>query len=207
MTPRPFAKPILALSLAAGLAGCSSAVESLMPNQFSQRSIEGVQSHQGPSGEAEKIKVQPLNSNDLNCPTIDIADGGATGVTRFIDAFGGAGYQQIALSTDDIFGFVARARARGVAFLPIPDNYYDDIDSRYQLDPALLRSMKDNGILYDRDDTGEFFQVYTHAFDERFFFEIVQRRNYHGFGAANAPIRLAAQTRLARNRRREEREE
>jgi 4-hydroxyphenylpyruvate dioxygenase len=40
--------------------------------------------------------------------------------------------------------------------------------------------------------------VYTHAFDERFFFEIVQRRNYHGFGAANAAIRLAAQSRESR---------
>ena len=34
-------------------------------------------------------------------------------------------------------------------------------------------------------------------FEDRFFFEIVQRRGYTGFGAANAPIRLAAQTRLA----------
>jgi 4-hydroxyphenylpyruvate dioxygenase len=30
-----------------------------------------------------------------------------------------------------------------------------------------------------------------------FFFEIVERRNYRGFGAVNAPIRLASQTRLA----------
>ncbi len=46
---------------------------------------------------------------------------------------------------------------------------------------------------------GEFFQVYTHIFDERFFFEIVERRhNYQGFGAANAAIRLAAQAREVR---------
>ena len=44
--------------------------------------------------------------------------------------------------------------------------------------------MKENGILYDRDDAGEFFQVYTHAFEERFFFEIVQRREYKGFRRA-----------------------
>ncbi len=40
-------------------------------------------------------------------------------------------------------------------------------------------------------------QIYTHAFDNRFFFEIVERRNYQGFGAANAAIRLAAQAREA----------
>ncbi len=45
---------------------------------------------------------------------------------------------------------------------------------------------------------GEFFQIYTPIFDERFFFEIVQRRNYEGFGAPNAAIRLAAQTREVR---------
>ena len=46
------------------------------------------------------------------------------------------------------------------------------------------RSMKENGILYDRDDAGEFFQIYTHAFEERFFFEIVQRRGYKRFRRA-----------------------
>jgi len=55
-------------------------------------------------------------------------------------------------------------------------------------------------IAYDRDEAGEFFQIYTHAFEERFFFEIVQRRGYKGFGAPNAGIRLAAQTREARPR-------
>lgn len=78
MTTSLFAKPILALSLAASLAGCSSTVESLMPNQMSQRNPDGVQNHQGPSGEADKIKVQPINSNDLDCPSIDIAENGAS---------------------------------------------------------------------------------------------------------------------------------
>ena len=56
----------------------------------------------------------------------------------------------------------------------------------------------DGTVLYDRDGDAEFFQVYTHIFEERFFFEIVQRRNYQGFGAANAAIRLAAQAREVR---------
>jgi 4-hydroxyphenylpyruvate dioxygenase len=34
---------------------------------------------------------------------------------------------------------------------------------------------------------------------ERFFFEIVSREGYQGFGAPNAPIRLAAQSRLLRH--------
>jgi len=120
--------------------------------------------------------------------------------SRFLSEFFGAGVQHIAFTCDDIFTAVAGMRAAGATFLTISGNYYDDIDSRYQLDPALLTGMKDNGILYDRDGDGEFFQIYTHAFEERFFFEIVQRRGYNGFGAANAGIRLAAQTREARPR-------
>jgi 4-hydroxyphenylpyruvate dioxygenase len=127
---------------------------------------------------------------------LNISDGGATGVTRFIDAFGGAGYQQIALSTDDIFGFVERARARGVAFLPIPDNYYDDLSARYELEPSLLSEMRRLGVLYDRVKNGEFFQIYTQTFKNRFFFEIVQRKNYDLYGAANTPVRLSAQAQI-----------
>ena len=64
--------------------------------------------------------------------------------------------------------------------------------------------MQAHNILYERDGTTEYLQAYTRTFQERFFFEIVERRGYRGFGAANAPIRLAAQSRLARNGRREE---
>jgi 4-hydroxyphenylpyruvate dioxygenase len=127
---------------------------------------------------------------------LNISDGGSTGVTRFIDAFGGAGYQQIALSTEDIFGFVERARARGVAFLPIPDNYYDDLAARFDFEPARLAAMRSLGIVYDRVKDGEFLQIYTQTFKDRFFFEIVQRQNYDLFGAANTPARLAAQARV-----------
>ena len=120
--------------------------------------------------------------------------------SRFLSEFFGAGVQHIAFTCNDIFKAVSAMRAAGATFLNIPSNYYKDIDSRYELDPDLLRSMKENGILYDRDDEGEFFQIYTHAFEQRFFFEIVERRGYKGFGAPNAGIRLAAQTREARPR-------
>jgi 4-hydroxyphenylpyruvate dioxygenase len=117
---------------------------------------------------------------------------------RFIHEFFGSGVQHIAFSCADIFATVRDTRARGADFLKIPDNYYDDIEAKYDLDAATMTGLRDNQILYDRDGDGEFFQAYTHSFDERFFFEIVQRRNYEGFGAPNAAVRLAAQTREAR---------
>ncbi len=128
---------------------------------------------------------------------LNIGEGGATGVSRFLDAFGGAGFQQIALSTDDIFAAVEAAKASGVTFLPIPDNYYDDLSTRFEIPPDQLVRMRALGVLYDRVKDGEFFHIYTRTFQNRFFFEIVERHNYELFGAANTPVRLAAQASLA----------
>ena len=140
-------------------------------------------------------------NNELRI-ALNIGEGGATGVSRFLDAFGGAGYQQIALSTDDIFAAVETAKAGGVPLLPIPENYYDDLATRFDLAPDLLARMRALGVLYDRVKDGEFFHVYTRTFRDRFFFEIVQRRNYDLFGAANTPVRLAAQASVADAERR-----
>jgi 4-hydroxyphenylpyruvate dioxygenase len=147
------------------------------------------------------VKSQVLQNQDGSVRLVlNGSTASRTMSSRFLSEFFGAGVQHIAFACDDIFATVSAMRAAGAAFLKIPDNYYDDIDSRYQLDPALLKSMQQNAILYDRDEDGEFFQVYTHAFEERFFFEIVERRGYNGFGAPNAVVRLAAQTREARPR-------
>lgn len=135
------------------------------------------------------------SSNELRI-ALNIGEGAGTGVSRFLDTFGGAGFQQIALSTDDIFAAVEAAKRNGVAFLPIPDNYYDDLSTRFDIAPDLLARMRALGVLYDRTKNGEFFHIYTRTFCDRFFFEIVERRNYDLFGAANTPVRLAAQASL-----------
>jgi 3-dehydroshikimate dehydratase len=119
--------------------------------------------------------------------------------SRFLSDQFGSGVQHIAFATDDIFTTVERLRDTGVELLPIPENYYDDLDARIDLAPGALDRLRANNVLYDRQGAGEYFQAYTKDFDGGFFFEIVQRRGYAGFGAANAPIRLAAQTRLARH--------
>ena len=77
--------------------------------------------------------------------------------------------------------------------MPISGNYYDDLAARLGLDNALLADLQRLGLLYDRDETGEFLHAYTDAFEGRFFFEAVQRRGYQGFGVANAAVRMASQ--------------
>lgn len=119
---------------------------------------------------------------------------------RFLADYLDAGVQHIAFATDDIFAAAEAFRRNGMAMLEIPENYYDDLDARYDLNPGLLEKLRTNQILYDRDATGEYFQIYTQNIAGWLFFEVVQRRNYAGFGAANAPIRLAAQTRSAPRR-------
>jgi len=119
--------------------------------------------------------------------------------SRFLDDCFGSGVQQIALACDDIFATAERLRANGVELLPIPENYYDDLEARLGLDRAQLDRLRAGNILYDRDGAAEFFHAYTRTLPGGFFFEIVERRNYRGYGAVNAPIRLAAQARLARH--------
>lgn len=114
---------------------------------------------------------------------------------RFLQGYHGAGVQHIALSTADILATARKLRELGLPTLPIPRNYYEDLEARFGLDARLLEQLADLNILYDRDTDGEYFQLYSRAFAKRFFFEIVERRGYRAFGAPNAVIRLAAQSR------------
>jgi 4-hydroxyphenylpyruvate dioxygenase len=117
--------------------------------------------------------------------------------SRFIRNYFGAGVQHIAFATADIFTTAEAMAGVGLARLEIPRNYYEDLEARWGLDPALVERMAGLDILYDRDREAEYFQFYSRAFARRVFFEVVQRRDYDGYGAANAPIRLAAQARHA----------
>jgi 4-hydroxyphenylpyruvate dioxygenase len=101
--------------------------------------------------------------------------------------------QHVAFGCRDIVATAAALRAGGTPLLAIPDNYYDDLDARLELDPALLAALRAGGILYDRDADGEFFHLYTEVLGSRLFFEVVQRvGHYDGYGAVNAPVHMAA---------------
>ncbi len=115
--------------------------------------------------------------------------------SRFLQHYMGAGVQHIAFNTSDVFAAAAAATANGLPVLAIPRNYYDDLEARFGLERALVERMANANILYDRDGATEYFQFYSRAFTRRTFFEIVERRGYQAYGAANATIRLAAQAR------------
>ena len=127
---------------------------------------------------------------------LNVSIGQATRTARQVSASGraGGGVHHIALACDDIFASVAALRARGVAFVPISANYYEDLRARLDLAPALVERMQAQDILYDATPVGgAYFHAYTESFADRFFFEIVQRQDYDAYGALNAPARMAAQ--------------
>jgi 4-hydroxyphenylpyruvate dioxygenase len=103
-------------------------------------------------------------------------------------------YQEhIAFAVDNLVATARAARERGLEFLQIPANYYEDLDARFDLEPGFLATLQELNLLYDRDASGEFLHFYT-ATVGSVFFEMVERRgNYDGYGAPNAPVRHAVQ--------------
>jgi 4-hydroxyphenylpyruvate dioxygenase len=126
---------------------------------------------------------------------LNVSQSRSTATARTISTLGGASVHHIAFATDDIFETMRKLRRNGVQFVPISGNYYDDLVARFELPVADVERMRESRILFERTATGEYFHAYSESFADRFFFEIVQRvGNYDGYGALNAPARLASQS-------------
>ena len=79
--------------------------------------------------------------------------------------------------------------------MEVTGHYYDDLAPRFGLSAELIAQLRTHHILYDEDEHGCFYQLYTRLFEKRFCFEFVQRAGYRGYGAPNAQIRLTMQAR------------
>ena len=118
---------------------------------------------------------------------------GNASTERFRQNHAGSGVQHIALHCSDILNYVKHLDPSVV--LPIPQNYYDDLDARYDLPDELASQLRRYNLLYDESQTGHFIHFYTKPING-LFFEIVQRNQYANYGEANAAVRMAAQARL-----------
>ena len=128
--------------------------------------------------------------------TMNATDNPRTFAGQFIGERFAAGVQHIALESGDIFATAEALAANGFEVLEISQNYFDDAEARFGLDPDFTARLRQFGILYDRDAGGEFLQLYSRTFGEGLFFEIIERRgDYAGYGGPNAPFRIAAQRR------------
>ncbi len=145
------------------------------------------------------VKSQVLQSADGAIRLIlNASQSAQTLSSRFLSEAFGSGVQHIAFASSDIFVAAKALASNGVALLPVPENYYEDLEAKTDLSGDEIDRLRASNILYERDGDAEYFQLYTQTFANRFFFEIVERRNgYKGFGASNAQIRLTAQARLS----------
>jgi 4-hydroxyphenylpyruvate dioxygenase len=112
-------------------------------------------------------------------------------IQEYVDYYGGAGVQHIALNTNDIIYSIRQLRARGVEFLMVPAVYYDQLRAKLATSPIKVTEdiavLQELGILVDYDDNGYLLQLFTKPVEDRptLFFEVIQRHNNQGFGAGN----------------------
>ena len=108
-------------------------------------------------------------------------------IEEYLDFYGGAGCQHIAVATDDIIFTISEMRKSGVEFLHVPGTYYDTVPKRVGSIAENLEILKSLGIMVDRYDEGYLLQIFTKPLEDRptLFFEIIQRKGAKSFGKGN----------------------
>ncbi len=108
-------------------------------------------------------------------------------IEEYLDFYGSAGVQHIAIATDDIIETVSALRSRGVEFLYVPETYYEDVMDRVGTINENLEDLKAQNILIDRDEEGYLLQIFTKPIQDRptVFFEIIERNGAKSFGKGN----------------------
>ena len=148
-------------------------------------------------------KVMSNGNGRIKFPINEPAEGKKKSqIEEYIQFYNGAGVQHIAVSTDDIVSTVSAMRDRGVEFLYVPENYYDDLLERVGDIDEDVEVLKKHGILIDRDDEGYLLQLFTKPVLDRptMFFEIIQRKGAQSFGKGNFKALFEAIEREQENR-------
>ncbi|KTD35865.1 4-hydroxyphenylpyruvate dioxygenase [Legionella nautarum] len=125
----------------------------------------------------DKIKI-PLNESKDDKSQIE----------EFLHEYKGEGIQHVALNSDDIYKTVNRLRQQGVAFLDVPDTYYEMIGDRIPWHKEPLEKLRQERILIDGEKDpkkGLLLQIFTENIFGPVFFEIIQRHGNQGFGEGN----------------------
>ncbi|MER5733779.1 4-hydroxyphenylpyruvate dioxygenase [Streptomyces sp. NPDC002138] len=108
-------------------------------------------------------------------------------IDEYLEFYGGAGVQHIALATNDIVATVRAMRAAGVAFLDTPDSYYDTLGEWAGETRVPVETLRELKILVDRDEDGYLLQIFTKPVQDKptVFFEMIERHGSMGFGKGN----------------------
>jgi 4-hydroxyphenylpyruvate dioxygenase len=109
-------------------------------------------------------------------------------IAEYLDEYKGEGIQHIALFTDSIYDTVEALRGQNLAFLDVPDTYYEMVDERLPGHGENLPRMAENRLLIDGDPETKkrlLLQIFTQTCIGPIFFEIIQRKGNEGFGEGN----------------------
>jgi 4-hydroxyphenylpyruvate dioxygenase len=108
-------------------------------------------------------------------------------IEEYLQYYGGAGVQHIAMATGNIIETVRAMRHNDVSFLRVPPAYYDLLPERVGPIKEDVATLAELGILVDRDDEGYMLQIFTKPVADRptLFFEIIQRHGSRSFGKGN----------------------
>lgn len=133
-------------------------------------------------------KVMASGSGRVKFPINEPAEGRKKSqIDEFLEFFGGAGVQHVALLTSDIIHTVSRLQARGLEFLKVPKTYYEALPDRVGTIDEDIKELEALGILVDRDDEGYLLQIFSKPVTDRptLFYEIINRKGATSFGKGN----------------------
>src|SRR5438105_8167283 len=137
---------------------------------------------------ALRSKVMADGSGKIKFPINEPAEGKRKSqIEEYVEFYGGAGAQHIALATNDIVGTVEALKERGLLFLDTPDSYYDEAPDRVGEISEDYEVLQRSRILVDRDDDGYLLQIFTKTAQDRptVFFEVIERHGATSFGEGN----------------------
>ncbi|MCC7103158.1 MAG: 4-hydroxyphenylpyruvate dioxygenase [Fimbriimonadaceae bacterium] len=133
-------------------------------------------------------KVMASGNGRVKFPINEPAEGKKKSqIDEYLEFFGGAGVQHVAMLTDDIIHTVSRLQARGLSFLKVPRTYYEVLEERVGKIDENIDELAELGILVDRDDEGYLLQIFSKPVTDRptIFYEIIHRKGAKSFGKGN----------------------
>lgn len=105
-------------------------------------------------------------------------------IQEYVEYYGGAGVQHIAISVPDIVVAIENLLGRGVEFLSVPNTYYQNLRKQLSASPIKVTESLDVlqklNILVDHDENGYLLQIFTKPIEDRptLFWEVIQRKNH-----------------------------
>ena len=133
-------------------------------------------------------KVMQNGNGRIKFPINEPAEGKKKSqIEEYLDYYLTPGVQHLAMATGDILSTVNSLRERGIEFLRVPESYYAMLPERVGEINEPLETIRELGILVDRDDEGYLLQIFSRPIQDRptSFVEIIQRQGSRGFGKGN----------------------